>query len=288
MNTITKYITALAMSLIMTAVCAQQQNHSNLWKIEGNGIKTSYVFGTMHIIPQNKFKLKDKVKEAFEASEQIVLEIDMADPKFTQDVMANSYLENGKQLKSFMDDSEYELLDKYLKEKTGTGMTAYNNAKPLLLMSVILMVSSDEPMASFEMTLMKMAKASKKEIEGLETYASQVAVFDSESYETQIDDLIEMIANPEETKNIYSKMAELYTAEDIETLYDYMDVFMDHDVAMMKKLLDDRNHEWIPKITKFSKAHSVFYGVGAGHLGGDQGVINLLKKAGYTVTPVFD
>lgn len=67
-----------------------------------------------------------------------------------------------------------------------------------------------------------------------------------------------------------------------------MDEYMNHDTELMKKFLDDRNNKWIPEIAKFSKEVSTFYGVGAAHLGGDQGVINLLRNAGYTVTPIMD
>ncbi|OBX26181.1 hypothetical protein LX77_02000 [Gelidibacter algens] len=286
MNTLIKIIATILLSILTAATNAQES--SNLWKIEGNGIKTSYLFGTMHLIPQKDFNLKDKVKTAFDNSEQVVLELDMASPEFMKDVMAYSYLEKGTELKAYMDESEYELLDSYLKKKTGTGMQMYNTVKPFMLLSVILMASSDEPMASFEMTLMTMAKEANKDIEGLETYASQVAIFEHTSYEKQIDDLVEMIKNPEESAVLYDKMAQLYIAEDVKGLYDYMDEFMDNDIEMMKKFLDDRNHNWIPEIAKFSKEHSTFYGFGAGHLGGAQGVVNLLKNAGYTVTPILD
>lgn len=286
MNTLIKIIVTIILSVLSTTLYAQES--SNLWKIEGSGIQTSYVFGTMHLIPQKDFNLKDKVKTAFEASEQVVLELDMASPEFMKDVMAHSYLEAGTELKSYMDDSEYELLDAYLKEKTGVGMQMYNTAKPLMLMSVILMTALDGPMASFEMTLMTMAKEAKKGMQGLETYESQVAIFDHTPYEKQIDDLVKMIQSPEENKALFDKMAQIYIAEDIEALYGYMDEYMNHDVELMAKFLDERNNNWIPEIAKLSKDVPTFYGVGAGHLGGDQGVVNLLKQAGYTVTPVMD
>lgn len=274
--------------LSLLSATLHAQDSSNLWKIEGNGIKTSYIFGTMHLIPQKDFILKDKVKAAFEASEQVVLELDMASPDFMKDIMAHSYLKAGTELKSFMDDSEYELLDSYLKEKTGVGMQMYNTAKPLMLMSVILMTSLDEPLASFEMSLLTMAKEAKKEMKGLETYESQVAIFEHTPYEKQIDDLVKMIQNPEENKALFDKMAQIYIAEDIEALYGYMDEYMNHDFELMTKFLDERNNNWIPKIAKFSKDVPTFYGVGAAHLGGDQGVLNLLRQAGYNVTPVMD
>jgi len=286
MTTLIKIIATIVLSILCTT--SHAQDSSNLWKIGGNGIKTSYLFGTMHLIPQKDFNLKDKVKTAFEASEQVVLELDMSSPEFMKDIMAHSYLEKGTELKSYMDDSEYELLDAYLKEKTGAGMQMYNTAKPFMLLSVVLMTSIDGPMASFEMTLVKMAKEANKEVNGLETYETQVAIFDATPYEKQIDDLVEMIKNPEENTALFNKMAKHYIAEDIEVLYGYMDDYMKNDVEMMKKFLDDRNNNWIPEIGKFSKEVSTFYGVGAAHLGGDQGVINLLKNAGYTVTPIMD
>ena len=286
MNTLIKIIVTIVLSVLSATLYAQDS--SNLWKIEGNGIKTSYVFGTMHLISQKNFNLKDKVKKAFEASEQVVLELDMSSPEFMKDVMAHSYLESGTELKSYMDDSEYELLDNYLKEKTGNGMQMYNTAKPLMLLSVVLMTSLDEPAASFEMILMTMAKEANKSMQGLETYESQVAIFEHTPYEKQIDDVVKMIQSPEENKALFDNMAQIYISEDIEALYGYMDEYMNHDVELMAKFLDERNNNWIPEIAKMSKDVSTFYGVGAGHLGGKQGVINLLKKAGYTVTPIMD
>lgn len=288
MNTLVKIIVTTILSLLSLTLSAQENKSSNLWKIEGENIKTSYLFGTMHLIPEKDFMLKDKVKSAFAASEQVVLEVDMTSPQYMKDVMAHVYLEKGTELKSYMDDSEYELLDNFLMEKTGTGMQMYNVAKPIMLMSVILTASVDGPLASFEMTLIQMAKETDKKLSGLETFASQVAVFDNNPYEKQIDDIVEMINQPDENTAIFNKMVELYNSEDIETLYEYMDDYMKGDIKMMEKLLDERNNNWIPEIAKFSKEASTFYGVGAGHLGGDQGVVNLLREAGYTVTPVMD
>lgn len=287
MNTLIKIIASVALGLLSFKSFAQ--NSSNLWKIEGNGIHTSYLFGTLHLIPQSDFLLKEKVKDAFGQSKQVVLEINMGSPEFMQDVMTVGYFQDDEQLKTYMDDSEYELLDTYLKEKTGQGMEIYNAVKPAMLSSVILISSMDEALASFEESLMSMAKDQNKPIEGLETYASQMKIYNElYTYERQIDDLIEMIEKPAENAEILNKMVKLYTAEDTEGLHVHMDVFMKGGLEAMTKLLDERNQNWIPQIAKFSKEKPTFYGFGAGHLGGDQGVVNLLKQQGYSVTPVLD
>ena len=287
---ITKRIIAAITLIIAFAfnLNAQKKKNSLLWKVEGDDIKTSYVFGTIHLIPQDDFKLKDKVKTAFDACDKAALELDMDDPQFMADMMKYAYLEKGKELKSFMDDEEYKTLDTFLKEKMGTGMAQFNNAKPFMLMSVILTANSDKPMASYEMTLLQMAKAAKKEVEGLESFKSQVDIFDETPYDEQIDDLIEMIENPDENAELYRRMVELYVSENVKELYNYMDDYMDGDAELTAKFLDDRNKKWIPKMAELSKEQSVFYAVGAGHLGGKQGVLKLLKKAGYKVTPVLD
>jgi len=64
-----------------------KKGNSLLWKIEGKGIKTSYLMGTFHMLPQKDFLLKDKVKNAFKASDQIVLELDMDDPTMQSKMM---------------------------------------------------------------------------------------------------------------------------------------------------------------------------------------------------------
>lgn len=283
-----KFSIIVIVLLCNTELQAQELAKTNLWKIEGKGIKTSYVFGTIHILPQDQFVIKDKVKKAFEVTERLALEIDMADSGFASEAMKHAYLNKGEELKSFMSDEEFKLLDDYLKSKKGTGLMAYNNAKPFMLMSAIMTSSIEGEMASYEMSLMTMAAQAQKEIDGLETFASQVAIFDAQPYDEQIDDIVEMIEKPEETDEIFKNMISLYLSENLTEMYNYTDEFLKLDAAMKHKLVDDRNEKWIPKIKEFSKSYAMFYAVGAGHLGGENGVINLLKKEGFTVTPVLD
>ena len=51
-------------------------------------------------------------------------------------------------------------------------------------------------------------------------------------------------------------------------------------------LLVRRNENWIPVMERIMREGSAFFAVGAGHLGGPKGVVNLLRQAGYTVEPV--
>jgi len=278
----------LFFGLLATSIFGQEKNNSLLWKIEGDSIQTSYIFGTIHLLPQEDFVLKDKVKSAFNKAEVVYLELDMDDPSFMKDMMKYSMLEKGDELKSHMDSTEYVFLNQYMNKNIGVGLQQFNRFKPFSLTSMIMTTLIGEQPASYELTFINMVKETEKELKGLETIESQIAVFDNISYDEQIDGIIKMLKSPEDTKKLYANMITLYKSEDITKLFESMNDYFDNDKEMIKRLLFDRNENWAQQIPQISKKQKVFYAVGAGHLGGDKGVIQLLKSAGFNVTPVLD
>ena len=145
-------------------------------------------------------------------------------------------------------------------------------------------------MQSFELELTKIAKEQKEEIYGLETIEEQIKVFDDIPLEDQYADLIRMAENNlEDDKDIFAKMLKVYKEENITALLDMMDDDKNKTVSNHQdKLLNERNENWISKIGEYAKDQPTFFGVGAGHLAGDNGVINLLRDAGYTVTAIVE
>ena len=115
-------------------------------------------------------------------------------------------------------------------------------------------------------------------------------IFDDIPYEDQIEDLIRMAKdNLAYDKATFAKMLKIYKDEDITSLYSMMEDENYSSIAEhQEKFLDNRNKNWIPKIGEYAKEQPTFFGVGAGHLAGDNGVINLLRKAGYSVTAVTE
>lgn len=286
MKNIKNIFTLIAFLFTFMTGFAQQNNNSLLWKIEGTGIKTSYVFGTFHMLPKEDFILKDKVKDAFTASELIVLELDMDDPSMQTEIIKHSAMPAGTTLVEYMDTDEYTLIDTYLKEKVGAGLEQFKNYKPLMLSSMVMMSYLGKDHASYEATILEMAKEQQKEIKGLETFAYQMNVFDQQPYDEQLNDLVKLLNEKEGMTQMFNKMITNYKTEDIDGLYNFMSEYFTAE-GQMDAILHTRNANWIPKIGQYSKEQNVFYGVGAGHLGGKLGVINLLRVAGYTVTPVL-
>ena len=232
--------------------------------------------------------MPQKVKDAFESSDEIYLELDMDSPEMMQEMMKEMMIGEQDLLSNHVDSTEYKLLDAYLKENVGMGFAQFNKFKPLYMSSTIMSSFMGKQVASYEMTFIGMAKAAKIELKGLETVNDQMSVFDSIPYEDQLDELVEMLDDPEETKELYGKMVAKYKSENIDSLYNFTLTSFDNDEKMIDALLLNRNKNWVKKIPEISKEKKVIYAVGAGHLGGKKGVIQLLKDEGYTVTPVLD
>ena len=274
--------------LSFTATTAQESDSSLLWKIEGDNIQTSYVFGTVHMISKDEFILKESVKKAFAATELLVLELDMDDPGMQSEMMKYVSLPEGEQLKNHMDEKEYEILDTYFQKSMGVGMAQFDKMKPFMVSTMVMMGHLGTNMTSYEANFVTLAQEQQKEIKGLETVAFQMGIFDNQSYEQQIDDIIQLLDEDGSMKTFFDNLTEVYLSEDIEAIHSSLNEYFSYDKAFEKAILDDRNEDWIPKIGNYSKDQTVFYGVGSGHLGGKNGVISLLKEAGYKVTPVLD
>ncbi len=276
-------------TLSIFSITAQELENSTLWKIEGNGLESpSYLFGTIHMTCDAT--LEDDVKKALDETTQIVMELDMDDPSMQSKVMQGMYLKDGKTLKDFVSDEEYKSIDSLFINNMGMSVKLLENVKPFFLMSMFYPKMIDCQMQSFELELTKIASEQKEEIYGLETIEEQIKVFDGIPLEDQYADLIRMAKdNLAFDKTTFSKMLKIYKEEDINALIDIMD---DDTNSTMSKhqdvLLEQRNKNWISKIGEYAKEQPTFFGVGAGHLPGDNGVIQLLRNAGYTVTAVLE
>jgi hypothetical protein len=263
---------------------AQNLDSSLLWKVEGNDIKTAYIFGTIHLMPQAQFELKEKVVDALGKVEILALEMDMSDPGLQGKMMQNASMKDGTTLDQLLDKGTYDRLDTMLQESIGASVAFMNGFKPFIVSSFLIGRLIDGQPASFEAVLVQEAKKREMPIKGLETVEAQMAIFDRISYKDQAEDLADMVNDESKVKKMYAEMIDLYLAENLNGLYEFISREMSE--VEQKELLDMRNRKWVPLFEAWSADKTVFYGVGAGHLPGKVGLVALLKEAGYTVTPV--
>lgn len=284
-----KLITSLFASVLFVLMSFGQtaSKSSLLWEITGNDLKQpSYLFGTIHIICKEDFFLPPIVTEKFTNAEQVFLELDMDDPMMILKMMRLLQLPKGQTIKQLFGDSAFQEFDKKYKEITGSSAMMFNTFKPFMLMSMLTEKSlSCSARESYEQTFIAMAHKQKKNIKGLETIEDQVAIFDSIPDSTEIANLKSMVLDFNKGVEEFKKLVAVYKTQDVDSMY----MLTNQSPELMdaeNELLVKRNSKWIPVMKTNMQKTSCFFAVGAAHLGGDIGVIALLRKQGYTVRPV--
>ena len=290
-----KLITFLAGLLTIfgqAPVSAQQGtragNNSLLWRISGNQLsRPSYLFGTMHIICADDYVWTEKMKTSFAAADKICFEMDMDDPAVLTQVASGLMDKTGKKLEDYFTSAQFSLVKQFVKDSLGMDIALFQDMKPVALQTLMSTSGINcSNQVSYEDSLMKSAQKSNKEILGLENPAEQIEVLESIPTDTVIHDLIEMIQNAGNKNDTeYDQLVAAYKKQDIHQLYSL--ITASKDLGDMGIFLDGRNKKWIPRMSEKMQKSSVFFAVGAGHLWGDNGVITLLKKKGYTVVPVL-
>lgn len=266
---------------------AQKLDNALLWKISGKGLaQPSYLFGTIHITCDAT--LDAKTKKALADTKQMYLELDMDDPKMQADMMGGIMMKNGVTMSSLASADDFKIVDEFLAKNVGMSAKMMDSFKPALISAMLYPKMIDCPMQSFEMELMKEAVTQNEEIMGLESVADQMAVFDAIPYQQQMDELVKTAkAGLEKDKKEFAKLLAMYNSKDLDAMHKLMD---ESDNKMYSQfedvMLNDRNKKWIAVIEAAAKKKPTFFAVGAAHLGGESGVIKLLRKAGYKVEAV--
>jgi uncharacterized protein YbaP (TraB family) len=279
----------LGLLLLTGTIFAQNApvEKSLLWEISGKGLaKSSYLFGTIHLICPTDFSLSDSLKEAIAKTEQIALEIDMDDPGLMAAMTKTMFMSGDKKLTEILSEKDYAHLNQFYKDSLKMDIAAFGRAKPFMMMGPLFSrILGCEPQ-SYEISLMGLAGKQKAEVIGLESIEEQMAIFDTIPYARQAGMLVTMIDKLPETKKEFKGLVELYKNQDLQGLYNLTlqsEFGLDGQDEVM---LFQRNQNWIGRIDKIVHEKPTFIAVGAAHLGGEKGVIALLRKEGYTVRAV--
>ena len=266
---------------------SQELEKSLLWKISGNGLKhDSYLFGTIHITCDAT--LDDNTLRALDNTKQLYLELDMDEKSMQMQMMQHMMMKDGAKLSTLLNSEDFKTVDEFLKKNLNMSAKLFDSFKPFMISTMLYPKMIDCPFQSVESVLMKVTEEQNEEVFGLETIEDQMKVFDNISYEIQAEELLKMAKGDlEKDKDEMNKMMKIYQNKDIEGMLKMMD---DSDNKITSEnqdvLLNNRNKNWIPIMIKTMKDKPTFFGVGAGHLAGEEGVIKLLRKQGYKVEAV--
>ena len=283
----------LAATSFITSSWAQEK--SLLWEINGPELKSpSFLYGTIHMIGKEDFFLTEETTAAFNRSEKVAFEIDLQEMSnvFTQfSLLMDLFMESGQTLRKLLNDEDYAMVKAHF-DDLGLPLMLLERIKPLFLSAfasgdVGQMGMASGDVVSYEMEFMEMARQQNKKIEGLETIKFQMSLFDSIPYKAQAEMLVESIkAEKGEGGADFQSLVEMYKSQDIEAMARSLDESGVSASPFEEMLLTNRNQNWIPIMSDMMKQKSCFFAVGAAHLGGPQGVVELLRKQGYTLRPL--
>ena len=286
-----------AFLLITTALifsCAAQSQSADssktlLWKISGKNLtRPSYLFGTMHILCADDAALSEGLKKVITNCDEIYFEIDLSDMKAMLSSLKYLRMNNETKLSDLLNADDYAKVKSYFtKHVSMLPFGMLERFKPLLISSMIEEQDMDcKKTDGMEMEIMQEANSSNKKINGLETVEFQAQLFDSIPYQKQAHDLVNYIDSADEYFQTTKELVQVYKDQDLNkidelsrkgdvTVNDYIDL-----------LLNNRNKNWVKQMDTLLPKKSILFAVGAAHLPGEKGVINLLRKNGYTLTPM--
>lgn len=284
-------------SIVQEELAEEKLENALLWEISGKTLaRNSYLFGTIHIIREEDYFLPEGTLDAINNTEKIVFEINMEEIEEIEDIpnlmniLSGIMMKDGISLKDLVTEDEYKLIKDHFDE-IGIPLFFFERMKPMFLTvfsSLDVKPGDIESGAikSYETELLIIGKESKKEFGGLETIEFQISLFDSIPYKDQANMLVESIRAADTEGDPFKEMVKIYKAQDLNAMQEMFSSEGGGLEGFEDILLVNRNKSWIPKMEAIMNNKATFFAVGAGHLGGKYGVINLLRDAGYKLRPI--
>jgi len=261
------------------------------WEVSGRDLPgPSYLFGTFHLKGAAYVDSLTLVMDKFKSSRAVVGEL-LFDSTMTMKAMTASVMKDTT-LDMLLSRERYQQTAAWLKELTGYDLRMFNKLNP---MTVEITLSSSLQQKCFpskgndpamDLYFQQRAKKEGKKIAGLETFDDQIhALYSQFSYKRQADMLVDFISDKDRAKADIVDMNRYYREGDLAKLEAMMagEVFSKKEIEV---LVNDRNRKWIAQLPAIMKQQQTFVAVGALHLAGENGLVTLLRKAGYVVKPM--
>jgi len=271
---------------------AQTAKHSYpsvFWEITGNGLKTpSYLFGTMHVSNKMVFHLSDSFYNAIQRCDEVALELN---PKHWQPDMMKmdaAQVTMGDYMKSstgdYINENSFKL-DNYDDE-----LKAALTEQPAQINGLLYrtqQASADyEENTYLDLYIYQTGRKLGKKAGGVEDYyQTEKIVYEAYRDMAKDKNKKQPDTDGESAYEIEKKIQDAYRRGDLDML-DSLEKFEFNSTAYVEKFLYKRNEIQANSIDTILKKNSLFVGVGAAHLPGHRGVIELLRKKGYILRPI--
>lgn len=285
-----KYFNLTFVVLLITIVGYGQNKYNSLcWKISGNSLeKDSYLYGTFHTSDKRVFNFKDGVEDAFINADIYAMELNM-DSIDKGAMMQSMIMDSNKTLKTLLTPEDYKLVDQFFSDSIGLSLFLFNKLQPFITAQMIVAKDlKSEKESALDLYWFTKAKNLGKQLVGLETMEEQMNTFKSIPLEKQAQELVKSVKDYGKEEAIdMDKILKIYQSGNLDLLMEEIDKNSEESkidkASFNERFLYVRNINMATRVVEYLKKGSVFMAVGAAHLPGEKGVIELLRSKGYTV-----
>lgn len=295
------------LTFLLAVVAIAGVNAQLLYRISGKGLdKPSYIVGTYHLAPASFADSIPGAQAALDEVEQVCGEVDMAEMQSMaglQKVMTAMMLPDGKSLSDILTAEELGKLNAFMIETLGADlnnpmvaaqlgkMTPTAISTQLQMVQYMKMTPGFDPTAMIDSYFQNVAKAAGKPVVGFESVDFQISVlYTGTPLERQKEQLICMLDNQEYNLMIMKDLTEAYFSQNIDKVLEVTEEKLgnscDSTPEEDEALIYGRNATWVEKIPAIIGDKSTLFVVGAAHLPGERGVLELLRQKGYTIEGV--
>ncbi len=260
---------------------------SFLWEIKDKD-NSVFLLGSVHLLRESDFPLNKQIISAFDKSETVVFEADIASlssPEFQYFVLQQSMLPKGKTLKSVLPPDLYKVTAAKM-GKNGMPIEMLHGFKPWMAALNLQMAEFQrlgyKQEYGVDQFLYRRAKMKGKQTKGLETPEFQISLFSELTSKQQVEFLSQTIKEIDQAEKMIDDMVTAWKAGNAEEFYGYNIESFRLYPDLMNKLLIARNKNWIPQIIKLIESNKdAMVVVGSLHLPGRDGVLDLLERKGF-------
>ena len=289
-----------AYAKLRAAADAEPNGKAIFWKIEKDGVAPSWLLGTMHVTDPRVLAMPEAARAAYAGAETVVVESDeIADEKKAGATILSrpdlTMFTDGRTITDLVDADDAKVLAEGLKAR-GLSLAAVGRMKPWMIASFVALPACEiarkaSGAAFLDQQLAKDALAGGKTLRGLETLLEQIAALDSLPLEPQVQGLVQTVRLGDGLEDVIETMSQLYLAGDTGMIMPMMRAAAPEEdgedayAEFEQRIIVDRNRIMAERAAPILAGGNAFIAVGALHLPGEEGLVSLLRRQGFTVTP---
>lgn len=254
-----------------------------LWSLSKDLSKASYLMGTMHVRDVRAFQNYETAVELISYCKYYYAEMDLHQAELLQNP-SDFFMPEGINLIALIGERKYRKIQKSLKQSFGFELDYHQHLLPFIITNIVAEnILQNDHQQPLDHILWKFAEGAGLEMGGLESFVEQRSIMKKIPLAFQLKSLKDLAKNPSRFRKNLLKLVDYYLDENIHLLFKLSKKSLG---KLRKLMLYDRNYLMANRMSSLMDQGQCFFAVGAAHLDGQKGVLNILKQGGIKLKPV--